>query len=458
MPLSELCAFVGSPSQVRIRNVPRGVGNWKLTTVYLAVNYPDNTVQAPSCVLTGGIWTATIPGSTATGMSGNGFQVLADGVDEHGDVVTGYVLGAGDVRILPRDGTITVGETAYYYHFLDAVPISPKKCDTCIIGGVLKWYDGTAWQTFADGGASIDVVPPSTDPSASGKAADAKATGDALAGKRGLADMAVYAETTTWAWTGEDATAVAAMTAARTYAEWDDSLGWVLYDLPEDYHQTDYPLDGDATTIVFEVDTSISLASITGTRSSSVAPVTGDALAKTSQLSAKQDAISDLAAIRSGAAAGATAVQPSALAGAVRYDLGAMIGINGDSITTDTSVTPNVDYVSVTLADRTLNRLVINVAFDELRLTFPAKVAGKVRDFGVRVEIDNSSGGTDMADIALAAPTPTSTETLYIETADGAMPKIKGAAAGASATMILYFTETAEGVFMVKGEEVKEVS
>ena len=86
MPLSELCAFVGSPSQVRIRNVPRGIGNWKLTAVYVAVAYPDNTVQAPSCVLTGGIWTATIPGSTATGMSGNGFQVLADGVDEHGSL------------------------------------------------------------------------------------------------------------------------------------------------------------------------------------------------------------------------------------------------------------------------------------------------------------------------------------------------------------------------------------
>lgn len=148
MPLSELCAFVGSPSQVRVRNVPRGIGNWKLTAVYLAVNYPDNTVQAPSCVLTGGIWTATIPGSTATGISSNGFQVLADGVDEHGDAVTGYVLGAGDVRILDRDGTVTVGGTSYYYHFLDDVPSAPKKCDTCVIDGVLKWYNGTAWQTF----------------------------------------------------------------------------------------------------------------------------------------------------------------------------------------------------------------------------------------------------------------------------------------------------------------------
>ena len=464
MPIPELCAFVGSPSQVRIRNVPRGVGNWKLTAVYLAVNYPDNTVQAPSCVLTGGIWTATIPGSTATGMSGNGFQVLADGVDEHGDAVTGYVLGAGDVRILPRDGTITVGETAYYYHFLDAVPIAPKKCDTCIIGGVLKWYDGTAWQTFAAGGSSVDVVPPSTDPSASGKAADAKATGDALAGKltraeaeagftewnlsggQGLHDVVNIAWGTSngvtgWMVVGEEG-------GVYGYPKGDaqsTSLTWTRdVDADDDYTATrtrlptmaDIPAASSATP---QMDG-------TGAAGSSSAFARGDHVHPSD--TSKQDAINDLAAIRSGAAAGATAVQPAALAGAVRYDLPASVTNIADATQEEVEGGTIIYYAEATLADRKANWLVVTTALDELRLTFPAAVSGKVRDFGLRLEISSQ----------LTAPALVLPNGVTMGNPDGAIPEVADGGDNDNGVTLLYFSENAPDKFLVKGEEVKEVS
>ena len=315
-------------------------------------------------------------------------------------------------------------------------------------------WNGTQYVQIGGGGggSSVDVVPPSTDPADAGKAADAKATGDALAGKRSLADMAVYAETTTWAWTGEDATAVAAMTAAHTYAEWDDSLGWVLYDLPEDYQQTDYPSDGDATTIVFEVDTSISLASMTGTRSSSVAPVTGDALAKTSQVPTTPADIG--AATAAQGAKADTAVQPAALAGAVRYDLGGVELASG-LIETDSSDPSNpIDYVALTLNDREVGRLVIDEEFDELRLVFPTADSDKVRDFGLLVEVD-----ADKTAPALTLVQPSGT-TIVLVNPDGAMPTLAdGDTAGdESGKTILYFSEVSANCFLVKGEEVKEVS
>ena len=173
LPLRPMCAHVGSPSQLRIHNVPRDIGAWQLRKLYFRVKYPDNSIVSVECTRHGGgrVWSATVAGCSVSGHSGRGYEITADGVDERGNPVTGYVLGVGDVDILGRDGTVTVGTKSWYYHFLDDVPDLPQKCDTCVIDNVLKWYDGTAWQPFASGGAAIDVVPPSTDPDDEGKAA-----------------------------------------------------------------------------------------------------------------------------------------------------------------------------------------------------------------------------------------------------------------------------------------------
>jgi hypothetical protein len=43
MPLFPMRAFEGSPSSIRIRNVPKRIGDWVIDKVYFAVTYPDNT-------------------------------------------------------------------------------------------------------------------------------------------------------------------------------------------------------------------------------------------------------------------------------------------------------------------------------------------------------------------------------------------------------------------------------
>ena len=105
MPLWPLRAYIGSPSSLRVRNVPKKIGKWEITAVRVSVVYPDTELKTAQCVLTGGVWVGTVEGSSASGSCANGYTVFADGVDENGDPVSGYVLGRGDVEILKADGT-----------------------------------------------------------------------------------------------------------------------------------------------------------------------------------------------------------------------------------------------------------------------------------------------------------------------------------------------------------------
>ena len=109
LPLQPVRAFVGSPSSVRVRNVPRRIGEWDITRVLVTANYPDSTTETAECVLTGGVWVGTVRGCSTPGTSLSGFVVTADGVDEHGATVSGYILGVGDVVVLTREESVTPG-------------------------------------------------------------------------------------------------------------------------------------------------------------------------------------------------------------------------------------------------------------------------------------------------------------------------------------------------------------
>ena len=136
---------------------------------------------------------------------------------------------------------------------------------------------------------------------------------------------------------------------------------------------------------------------------------------------------------------------------ALRYDLGTEIAIS--SASTEVVEGETVAYGEATLADRVANRVAITTAIDELRLTFPAAVSGKVRDFGLRVEVGTSSAALTAPSLVPVAPTG---ETITLENADGGIPALADGAADAKGVTLLYFSETAPGVFLVKGEEVKE--
>lgn len=128
-PLFPMRAYVNSPSSVRVRNVPRKIGDWNITDVQLVVSYPDNSIKTANCIRVGCVWVGTVEGSTISGKSENGFTIYASGIDENGDVVTGYVLGKGLVEILENDGTITPGQDTYYLHLYDEQPTTPKEGD-----------------------------------------------------------------------------------------------------------------------------------------------------------------------------------------------------------------------------------------------------------------------------------------------------------------------------------------
>ena len=153
LPLYPWRAYVNSPSSLRVRNVPRKVGNWSIDRVYVTAAYPDNSIKTADCVLVGGVWVCTIEGSASPGDSQNGYTIYADGVDENGDRVTGYVLGKGCISILETDGTITPGETTYYVHMLSSQPSSPKEGDLWQLSGSWYiWQDGTAYPIGDDSG------------------------------------------------------------------------------------------------------------------------------------------------------------------------------------------------------------------------------------------------------------------------------------------------------------------
>jgi len=145
MPLFPMRAFVGSPSSVRLRNVPKKIGKWNLTNVYFVAAYPDGSIKTASCELVGGVWVGTVEGSTLPGTSENGYSVMADGIDEHGNPVVGYVLGKGLIEILDADGSITPGTTVSYVHLLSAEPSAPKDGDLWPTDEqYMIWQDGEA--------------------------------------------------------------------------------------------------------------------------------------------------------------------------------------------------------------------------------------------------------------------------------------------------------------------------
>ena len=505
IPLAPFYAFQASPSNVRIVNVPPRIGKWQITAVSVTLTLPDNSATTVPAVNVAGCWVATLPGSDVTGYCAAGLQVNASGVDENGAAVTGYCLGIGDVTVLGRDAAIAADGIKYYLHYLADVPEVPRKGDVCVIDGTLKWYDGAAWQAF---GASV-VIDPTL--SIEGAAADAKAAGTAIAAKCTQAEAvtASVAEMTAvvegWQWPETFTYNGNVYHYVQSYEEMTDTSlhyyrpggepsfieempGWMVDIYGYEYDDGnweptittafyDTTSGADATTLnLSNTDLGISLTLTYATQnkhgfarlvdlpaaSTATPQMDGTASAGSSEAFArgdhvhpkdtsKQDVISDLAAIRSGAAAGATAVQPSALAGAVRYDFGMATVISAAS--TDTSVTPNIDYGTATLADRTANRVAITAAIAELRITFPAAISGKVRDFGLRVEVGTGSAALTAPALVPVAPTG---ETITLENADGEIPALADGAADAKGVTLLYFSETSPGKFLVKGEEVKE--
>lgn len=151
--LYEAATFIGSPSTAFVRGVPPAMGAWKVTAVRLAAAWPDGSIENVTATQTGdGVWTATLQGTDTSGRAENGLQILADGVDETGTAVTGYVLGIADLAVYTRDATIDVDGQSWYVRLFDSAPTPPHKGDAYISSGYLLIYDGAQWITIGGGG------------------------------------------------------------------------------------------------------------------------------------------------------------------------------------------------------------------------------------------------------------------------------------------------------------------
>lgn len=132
---------------MRIRNVPKKIGQWTITSVVLAAQYPDNTTKAAQCVLVGGIWVGTIAGSEDVGEGV--YTIYASGIDENGQPVNDYCLGSGQVTILAqevrRDANAPV-------HMLYEEPTAEIR-----EGDLFQSGETSSWMIFKDG-QSVPIV------------------------------------------------------------------------------------------------------------------------------------------------------------------------------------------------------------------------------------------------------------------------------------------------------------
>lgn len=71
-----------------------------IDTVQVNVEYPNGEVKSVECINEGGVWVGTVDGTSVAGHVESGYSVTADGVDERGNRVSGYMLGRGCVEIL----------------------------------------------------------------------------------------------------------------------------------------------------------------------------------------------------------------------------------------------------------------------------------------------------------------------------------------------------------------------
>lgn len=157
MPLCPCFAFKGSPSSLRIMGVPRQIGSWKITEVYATFHYPDDEEKTKLAAREGNVYVATVDGCQTVGEVKNGLTISANGIDEDGNAVTGYILGRGDLYVMDGDAIVPdPGTVKNYVKLCDTLPTAPTKGDAYFQNGVLVIYDGTSWVPSFDASALRD--------------------------------------------------------------------------------------------------------------------------------------------------------------------------------------------------------------------------------------------------------------------------------------------------------------
>lgn len=150
MPLNPIFSFKGSPSSIRLMDVPQKIGTWDINRVYIKILNPDNETSIVDCVRTGNAWVGTFLGCDVVGKVKQGIEVLADGIDENGEDVDGYVLGIADYIVMDKVQNIDALIEKYNVRFLDELPANASKGDMVIHNGNVQIFDGLKWVKCSD--------------------------------------------------------------------------------------------------------------------------------------------------------------------------------------------------------------------------------------------------------------------------------------------------------------------
>lgn len=447
LPLVEATTFTGAPSSVFIRGVPKAVGNWSITAVSVAVTYPDNTTTARAAVESAeGVWVATIPGTATSGRTAAGFKIMADGIDENGAAVTGYVLGFADFSVLSFTPVPAPGGTFYVLRYFDQAPATPKEGDVAVVDGLLKMYNGTAWRGFGDGpGFSTD------DPQMDGSASPGSAATAARSDHVHPSDTSKPNKPDAWSLnylltldqygnlvdSGKSADNVLPPAGATPAMDGTGSAGSAdTYSRGDHVHPTDTSRAADDAVVKLTGNQDIG-----GNKTfyGDVAIADGkDFNVLGGRVAVRSQGGSDVALFEydrleystdGGMTWTSIMLDSIALKDNIPYSL----------------VTKTISNGAVSLDDRAINAVAVSSSLASLTVNFPTATSGKARDFGLRLTV--ASGITTAPELALP-------QGVTCENADGAAPEI---GADGAAT-ILYFTETASGVFLVKGEVVTAIS
>ena len=461
LPLAEAVTYTGAPSTALISGVPGSCGKWGITSVSVSATYPDGSTTTRAAVQSAnGVWVATLPATQTSGRTACGLRIIADGVDENGDAVTGYVLGIADfaVRVLGVAPAPAPGQTSYTMSYFDSAPNPAKKGDVAKIDGALKFYDGASWLTFADGATPIA---PSTDPSAAGKPADAKATGDALAAKyqkpvsgipKSDMDAAVQASLNK----ADSALRTAPVTSVNSKT---GAVSLTASDVNALPLNGETPMTGLLETpgILIAANGKSFLVGIfagklvvANTTDGGVVNIPNVAGSDTLALLSDIPSVAGLAPLASPAFTGTpTAPTPTAgdnstkvattafVQGSLRYDMPTAVALVAEN-----------DEATLVCADRAVTNATIAAGFSTLNLTFPDPVSGKVRDFYLRIVVAAGESAP-----ALSIP-----QGITIENPEGAVPEIADGETSAASTTLVWFSETAPNVFTAKAETVKAVA
>ena len=456
LPLVEAVTFIGSPSTVLIRGVPKAVGNWSITAVNVAVTYPDNSTTTRAAVESAeGVWVATIPGTATSGRTAAGFKIMADGIDENGAAVTGYVLGFADFAVLSFTPVPAPGGTFWLLRYFDTMPTTPKKGDVAIVGGILKYYNGAAWLPFAD--LTNYYTKAETDNAIERVAAyyiTYNASGAAFPTRADLLNAQTY-------YSG----GVARVPTRNDYAVVlaDEAHGGAEYryiyavadGATTGQWEAQYPIETNDYTALSNKP-QINGNTLAGNKTGEdlgVLDLTGGTMTGGIAFGAEDDygylglAYDDethrLRIIDTWNENTAYLEVPNAAHGsrvAFMNDVNNAIAAIPYAL-----VTKTISNNAVALDDRAINAVAVSSALASLTVNFPTATSGKVRDFGLRLTV--ASGITTAPQLVLP-------QGVTCENADGTPPEI---GADGAAT-ILYFTETAAGVFLVKGETVQTIS